>query len=493
MNKAILFFGLLVSAQFAQASSLSLRDVVKQAMQGSDYRAIESSRLSLDAPYLNSKAPLDIRVNLAATHSNNKSEAQSVFSPEEVVATGVSTGISTYFRTGTSLSLDLSHNWLDNKYSPAAARIGLQSITPQEATGRFSISQSLWKDGFGYGTRKALGAGALLAEAANLSYKSSKEDWYMQVISAYYSLWLAKTQYATAVENFTRRERLLKITKIKLVRGTVEEPDMLQLESAKIQSEIDLDEAKQRLQDTWRDITVTFKFDEAWQQKDPTLISIDLEPTVDHAAAICGSDNSVFIPPSRTLKIEEATIRADAASLSLQRSQNAMKPDLRLGFTYETNANDLDNKAVWNDVLSATHPAWTASLNVSIPLSRYAEKAQTSLAATELERAEALSEKTKRTLDVEWKNACQDLFRLKTATSKLTISLKGQLTRVSLDENRFKIGRLPVIPVIQTGDDATRTHFALQTTNVKYHLSAWRVLKLAGKLETSLDVLKETK
>ena len=414
---------------------------------------------------------MDDQLFLKTSRLINRNEAESVFRPNRLYATSFSGGAGTYFRTGTALTAELTHT---------ASDIAFQTIPGYnyfETKGVFTLSQNLWKDSFGSMTRTGLEIGSLLREAAWLGFEDSAEQWLLDLIDLYYRAWLAQVQAQAADQNVFRRERLHHITLIKAKRGTAEKPDILQTQSALTDAQVKQMEKDQSLQEIWRYLVTTLNFPNEWLSIDPKQIPMISGDFTQPAFEACKKT------PNETTTTKKLALQAQAAELNVQKSKNATAPDLKFNLALATNGIDTTSSPTWSEALRNDHPSWSVGLNLTVPLSGYIEKAEIHRSISDFEKTDALSNQAKSMLQADWLNACSALEQLARMKEKLQTVLKNQLTRVELEEERFKIGRVPTIAVIQAGDDATLAELNLHGTEMHLQLSAWKIQKLTGELD----------
>lgn len=457
------------------------------------FEAIESQLKRLDVPYLQSRTPLDYTLFVNGARIVDKTEPLIQFSPTTRLSTEISAGVATYFRTGTELSAEIEYSNTDLAFGAVA----VGADTPQtfyQTRGELNLKQNLWRDAFGYSTRLGLDAGEKLRQATLFQYKESVEEWALNLIQVYYQAWLAQNRAKAAQANVDRRERLLRITRIKQRRGTAESPDVLQATSAVAQSEVQLSSAKQSLEEIWRQLVIMLDLPATWMGVDPVQIPIAMDDSLEEALQFCDSREGAPRPPATSSSILKFEHQARAAGLQLKRAENALKPDVDLLFTFATNGVDnFSRSEALNETVSVDHPTWIVGLTTTFPLGKYGAKADRSAALAELERSEALLRGARDNLVTTWLNTCADVRRLRSSVDLLQNALKSEEQRLTQEERRFEIGRVPMINVIQAGDDATRVELELRQAETNSRLAAWRVLRLARSMKEYLDSLPKTK
>lgn len=455
--------------------------VLALAMRSSDsFRIIQSQRASLRVSEFQSLIPLESRITAGASLLRDEREPQSPFSPIKVHSNTVNLGYSSYFTTGTSVGLDLSHGSTD---------LGFSTFTPlsfYETKATLGLSQNLWQDAFGTATRLGSAAGKLFSEAAELGLQISVNDWVVELVQIYYGAWLAQAQLEAARASLQRRTRLLEITEIKARRGTAEEPDVLQIKSALLTSSVLRDQASQNLGERWRGLVVSLKLPAEWSSVDASLIPIALDSPVEEMLALCGPESTPHAGPDTSPLQKRAALSAEAAHLHLEKARSEAKPDLELRGTLSANGIDPAFGPSFSETSRAAHPAWSVGLQLAIPLGFYAEKTKIMAAAADEIRTEAQASQSSDLLKMNWINDCINLHRTQRAWDSHRKAFENQQRRVTLEESRFRIGRGTTIQVIQAGDDATTAQLDLNSAEVERRLAAWKIRRHADRIHLML-------
>jgi len=469
-------------------NKLSLDVVIQQALLASDhFKEIKANFIKLPSSVLMAKSPLDVQTYIQGIRSLNKNETASPFSPTNTSVTQYTLGASTYFSTGTALSAEITHGY--NLIGFATTN----DLDYFETSGTLSLTQNLWKDSFGYSTRLGVTAGTLQQKAAEFQLDNSIEDWMDSIIKVFYQSKLAQDQTRAARANVKRKQRLYKITTLKNKRGTAEKPDLIQVKSALTHSEIDATNTKQSLIEVWRYLVTSLKFPESWLDINPMLIPLELDSPTNKALNYCGDASNLRPTPKDTALTQMLKNQLATAELKLKQAQNIAKPETQLILSLNSNGMDSSRGETWGETFGLDHPNWSVGLKFSVPLFNYESEANIRNALSAHEQIQAKYSKEKSDLKVDWLNSCNNLFNKKRNTQKLKTSYLEQLERNSLEEKRFQLGRIPVLSVIQAGDDATQTEVALRKSEIELKLAAWKILKLSNLYKNYLTELKTKK
>ncbi len=483
---------------------VTLDYVLSESIKYSDgFRQVRSIKYNIDVPEMLSKASMDWNVYFKGNRTSAKEESLSLFNPSKTTVSDFSLGTNTLFETGTLVQLDLAQSYTKAEYETSssqtassssatsaasaamASSLGLKDKSYYQAKGTISLQQNLWQDFFGYSLRQGKKAGKLQSESLQAGYDDTVEDWVLGVVQTFYGAWLAKVQSGAAEENLKRRERLLNLVQIKLKRGTAEKPDLLQAESALNFFKTKELSAKQLLDDRWGGLVTSLKMGPEWFQVDPALVPIELDDPITSARGLCGNpgDFSKTIP-TKTNRVLKYDLALRSAELNYNVADDGLRPQLKLIGSLSSQALDEDKlTGPYSEVSKLDYPTWVVGLQLQMPLSRFAAKAKLREKHAELERSEALLFQERDLLKTNWINTCSLLFKLGESRVLLEKSVTQQKTRFELETERFKYGRIPLMTVIQAGDDVTQAELSLSQNEVEERIAAWRVRKLRSVIK----------
>jgi outer membrane protein TolC len=463
--------------------ALSLPFMVSRAFEVStSAQEIKSQAPLLAVPELSARAATDTTLKAQVARIQDEKEGTSPFNPTRTEAKSGTLGVETFFSSGTLLKAEYG-------LTQAETQLSLNNI-PQtdslyESQLNLSVAQNLLKDSFGKSTRAALRSGAIESRAATASLESAFEEWFLQISQSYYTAWLSQEQLLAADQSLVRRQKLLNITQIRARRGTAEEPELLQIRTAVTQAALSQEEAAQGLQEQWRFLVISLGLPSHWADIDARRIPLKFEAPFDQALQKCGGKTPA--PPSQVVA---AQLQSEAATLKQDRARNLALPELQLFASASYNGVDSEGGRATSQNFSLDHPAYNIGLRFSMPLGGRLEEAQVRSAIADQMRARARAAAAADQHVIQWANECANLKRLMNANIQLKASLASQLERVRLEENRFQVGRVPLINVIQAGDDSTQARVALSANEMSRAMSAWRILRSDGTLKTQLEQLK---
>jgi outer membrane protein TolC len=467
--------------------ALTVDLVVGQAVKSSDsYRGLRAMQDAADGPRLSSKAGLDTRLTAQLGWQDDRSRPQTLFQPNRTSGTNYSLGLNTAFSTGTDLSFELAYGYRNIQFNPVAGF----AIDPfYETRGTIGITQHLWKNFFGSSTRALVGAGEQSTDAQRAAYEQSRESWFLNITGIYYQAWLAQSQVMEAKKNLARQERLLRVVALKKQRGTAEEPDLLQVKSAKTRAEIQLQDDHSALWTLWRNLVTVLKLPTEWSEIDPVDIPMRLDSPL--AGALQACKERPEISETNNAVLAQARASARAASYSVASARDALSPSLDLSLGFAANGVDGNSSTTITDFTRFTYPRYSAALLFTLPFGFYVERAKLAEAVANEIRAEAAALQALDSAKMDWVNGCLDLNRLQRSNEWLRTTSADQRRRENLEEERFQVGRSSTLQVIQAGGDATQAAVALAANEIALRASAWNVLKLNGKIRDYLNQLEQ--
>lgn len=470
---------------------LTLPLILSYAIDRTDqYKILSTQKLSAQQVLLQSTAILDPELKLELTRLDDRSAKSSSFNAEKVENLSAKLELKQYFQTGTSIGAGYQFSNTSITYPQALQNSGFPLGETDYKEGIFSLSlrQNLWQDSFGYATRQSIAGALSLAKSIQLLTQDQIEDYLLSIKDKYYDSWLAQAYVFAKQDRVRWQQRLLNITKMQVRRGTAETPDLLQIESALLVSQEELNQAKQQLQDIWHQLIISMKLPSFLLQANPAEIPLAIEDTFKPASRLCSDNN-----PDEKLKtnpaFQSAMTKLSSAELQLNAKDNRLAPKTELFMSLSQNEIGNDNSSIWRDSLGGQHPSLLVGASLSFPLGNQAAQADFTAALKEKLSSQYQRDQTLDQLRVQWKNDCDNLKRLIQAEQSLNRSLKIQQKRNELEENRFRLGRITAYNVVQAGEDLTQAQLALRTTEAELRKAAWNILKSAGQMQQHLTTL----
>lgn len=462
--------------------TLSFEYVRDQAVRVSDsFREVWADARSISATELETKGLLDPRWAVEAGKVWDRTKPLIAFSPSAQFVSRGAVSLSGQSATGTQYGLAVEHQQVDIAFQ------SFPGISTKESRGKFSLSQSLWRDAFGQSLRATTESGRLMTAAQREVVRDRLEGWQEGLANLYYAAWFSQAQANASSAAFKRLERLLDASRVRLKRGTMEQPDYLQVESRLLIAEAQRAADLQSVEDRWRDLVTSLKLPDSLLGIDPLIVPLKLDTIVTPALGSCRADGVLAQAPESSTRVRAAEALKNAASARAQSAASQAKPDLRLEGSLTTNGVDPDFHSTWTSAAALNHPAWAVGIKLTAPLFFSAERAAETRALTESIRSDAQWESARNNHRVEWINACAELERLERTFGLYRRTSELSLKRAGLESERFRIGRGSTDLLILAEDDATRAELMLQSLEVQRRQAAWRVHRLTGKAWNDLE------
>lgn len=461
-------------------NKLTLDFVLAQAYRNSDSaQAILAGEEALDAARLQAMAPFTTELHSSAFYTKNDNDQASFFDPRS--AQTYSLGASHYFQTGTRLGID----FIEQRSTLSAANT---FALPNKSAAKFSISQNLWRDFFGYQGRRQMEAGEALTRSARLQQNKALQDWALSLVDLYHNAWLRQTQLAAARLTVERQRRLFSTTRLKLNRGTAERADFLQVESSYLLAQTEFEQTKQELQILWRSLVTNLKLPQSWLEIPAEYVPLDFSSLYAEGEKVCAS---LKIQPEESLEVLIAKEQMTAADALYDVAVDSSRPTLTLegGYTTSGSLGTFSDRS--KDALGGENPEWSVGLNFKVYLDNPLHRAERFRASVEKNRSRILLSQAQSNQQSDLLNDCAELKTLKESSQGLE-KISGFLSqRYILEEQRFQIGRTGTFNVIMAGDDFSRSEIQWQQSRVKLNKKVWDLLKYQQSVVTYLEKINK--
>jgi outer membrane protein TolC len=282
--------------------------------------------------------------------------------------TSYTLGLSKKFSSGTSAKIQSNIYKLEYYDSTpagrsAAAAFGLNNDQPVSGSVALSLTQSLWKDGFGRGTTLRHRREEMVRNLETAGALAQRQQYLAQAETAYWDLWYLQEEVRVRKSSIDRAKRFESWTSKRLGNGIGDRADMLQAKSLVTQrdlqlslSEDDLIAAQKKLLDfmeTANSSVATVTVTEGdWKS------SRDLKSMVASAGGseIMSFDSHVAYLQTRIKKnsVEEVT--------------ESVKPDLSLEAGYTTNGMGEDYSSGLSNSTRTDQSTTSIAIKFSMPL-----------------------------------------------------------------------------------------------------------------------------
>lgn len=428
--------------------SLDTESIVALSMLYSDnFKIIESEKFRILTYKYRPLALLDPRLNLTR---------QQLVLGEMLPVTESRASLSKYLLTGTEIE------------------VGASSYQSGEFTS-VSISQSLMGDIFGLRTRRAKKIGLLQSEAHLGFYQKSIEDWMLNLIRFYYKAASSQQKSKALKENLKSKERLVRITNIKLNRGTAEEGDVLKAKASFTSSKIQFNQIQQVLQEFWNELALNIKLEPEWLNVDPNIVPIKTDDMFEQSLKLCSSQNS----PETSLELKALENQSKAMSLDVKNKKLMFMPDFDLMFQYRQLP--FENKP----------EDWHIGFRISYPFPNNSAKAELYTALANEAKTNAQLASLQTNLTKNWLNICSKLSFLNESVKLKEETLENYKKIMALEEKRYSIGRSNILQLIQTAEEQLMASLDFIDSKEELKFTGWEVAKVYNTIQDYLNTLKD--
>jgi outer membrane protein TolC len=457
---------------------LSLDFVLTKAIESSDsFQQIIASVPAAKTAALRGAAAYDWTVTASAGYLKNENESDSPFNPLSVKSFNYEAGLSkTFAQSGTTTGLSLVQGNSSTTFAPGFAVPSNPNDSVQTQL-KLDVKQSLLKNAFGSSSRKEVLAAELDSKSQLSKVMQSAEDWTLSMVDLYYTAWLAKAQYESAMKVLARQQKLFTLIQIQSRRGTAVRADVIQVQNALNAAKNRVVETKQSLQETWSYLVINLKLPKHWLNIDAHLIPLALDTPVEPAQKLCMGKE----PLKKTVSIQSAEYGAQAAKLRLEAAKNSTLPELNFTLSANYNGVDADSKAsTMGEALSGEHPSYFVGLQFRMPLGFSNEKAKLYQETANQMMLSASANQAASEAEFNWVNECSRLRSLNQTLKENLEIAKTQEVRARLEQTRFENGRINLLQVNSSEQDAISSEFNAQNNQIQIRRAAWQVLRVTG-------------
>jgi len=443
---------------------------------------------------------LDPSIYATGAYVDDNKAQLNAFAFQSMKTGQVKLGAQKAFSSGTALKGELSYSDIETEAINAQAQVtGTPTVTSkfEEADLIFEIQQSLLNNSFGSATRSQLSASEAQAGSVVQQYRLDLGQWMVSTAEIYYNAWFAQRRVEASRHTLEIQKRLLKITKILKNRGVSHQADLLQVEGAVIAAENALREDVNQLNNVWRQLIIYLKLDPAFLKIDPSKIPIVQGDYYKQAKYLCKKSSEKNFLKTSLPRFKKLDLDYKAVKGQLDSSKNLTLPDLNLAFSIDTNGvkrvegGQTSDSDYWSDTLNMRNPKYTVALNFNMPIFNNIKKSDVITNFKNLKDVEYSLSKTRDDVRVQWANDCKDIERLEDNIKYMKIRVDKENKREQLEENRFKLGKVDVLNIIQASRDQVTALIALQSSQAALYKKIWVVKELHGDVEGYLAGLKK--
>ncbi len=348
-------------------------------------------------------------------------------------------GLAKRFFTGTSVQLNAQNFSFDNQGAPpmfGEYSTGLLGVT---------ISQSLWKDFFGAGTRTRIERQKSVAQLEITSADLQRRSLLIQAESVFWDYVAAQEDLNLKKSNLDRAKKVQRWTARRFENGISERADDLNAKALVSIREMELLLAENEYKN------VEIRFREALelgpQDKTPVALSNwkDTRPYIEELRS-----------KKNIMKIETylSLLEAKTKSLVADETVDSLRPDLSVFGTYNYTSYDVDRNEAWRQVGYPEYPQSVVGVNFIWTISNKSTSGLRSAAVIEAEAARIKAEKNKRDGLIAW-NEFLRVYDIRAGQVKILEQVADlQKRRSDAEADRFSKGRTVTAQVVQAETDS---------------------------------------
>ena len=436
-------------ALFVQdAQALSIDEYIGLAKEKNPL--LKSYQYSLEAADSRVKAAeLDLApvITGSFTSSNDKSRPSQIGTERE--AELFSFGIAKKFFTGTLVKLDAATGEFNNTGAPAGFA--------EYSTGQvgITISQSLWKDSFGHGTRMKISRLEKSAQVEKLGSELQSRVALYDVEANYWDYALAQEDYKLKKANLERAQKIDKWTANRVGNGISDRADLMNAKALMALREAQFIQAEEELKT--QEVKLRDNLQLADNEKTP-VINGDLGTARPYLI------NLIKMKNVEKIESRIASLEAEARGLVADETVDNLRPDLSVFGNYTTTSYDADHSQAVSDMTKNDYPKNSIGLNFTWVFETGAKSGTRDAARKDALAAQLRADKKRS----EGKSAWTDLVRkydvLKTSVSTLEKVASYQRERAKAEQDKLSKGRTVTANVVLAETDAAEAEINLLRT-----------------------------
>ncbi len=361
--------------------------------------------------------------------------------------TQYSLGLAKKFTTGTSLSLNAKTDQFLND--------GIPAPVDQFSTGGvgLSLSQSLWKDFFGKGTRLRQSREMAVNQFEKLRIDLQIRLTTSDAESVFWDYAFAQDDLKLKKSNLERAQRLEKWTSNRVSNGISDRGDLMNVKALAALREVQYLSAEDEI-----------KTQETKLREYMGLIDSQPTPEVNENATLFRDEvNQLFKSKKNIIKIDSylASLEAQTKQLVAEEIKDSQRPDLALVASYTTSAYNREYSQVTQNIGSTDRPKTYIGVNFNWAFDTESKSAFVSAAIKDALASQYIAERNL----VLGKNAWTDLIRKYEITKQNVMTLEKvaqfQRERAKAEQDKFNKGRTVTANVVTAETEAAEAEVNL--------------------------------
>ena len=461
-----------------EQQEINLNAVLQGAIANSiQFKKLQLELLTKDNHLVRVRGQLDakagVNISLASNNAQTPPSPSAVDGSEQM---RLQFNYQKMLHSGTLFMLDwsLEHQTID--FSQIPDRDNYQSQFS------FTIRQSLGRNGLGKSFQHQMQAAHYQEQAVEHRVEAAVDTWVLGIVELYYKAWLLQTRLHAAHKNLALQKRLYRVVKIKHGLGTAEKADLLQVRGSLATIKQKVLDIEKPLRDIWYQLVINLRLPASYLDIDISTLIIALEREYQSALSHCQEKRNLL--ESSQIKFLSSSFQALKHRHESQK--NNLRPDIFVAIGGANNG--IDSNLGKGITASFSKANITTSITAGIEMTLGNQTGLADLKDTLQQKylTELNIQQARENLRLDAIIACDQVERLITKEKNLKKILTNQKRRTALQEERFQLGQIDVINVIQAGNDLIDAEFQLKETMHDLAINVWKVRKITGKVKTYL-------
>lgn len=456
---------------------------------GAFTRSIESKKLQVqlrgkDLAQQKARGAFDAQLKSKATLlSNNADSGGSLFAIEDSNRQQLQVSYNRLFESGTTLVVGWQLERQKTSYSTT------QIPEVDNFTNKLSVSlrQSLWRDAFGKNIAIRLQQAKLQGALVEHRVKSAMEQMVMGLVDLYYKAWLLQAQLQAANQNLVLQQRLKRVMTIKHNLGTAETADLLQVNSSLLSARQQVADKERALRSIWYQLAIAVNLTTEQTDIDIKRLAIAIDYRHQEAVQTCRDLRVRDYQRLTSQQLQMYRVAGDNWQQQLVQHRQSLLPDVYVELSASNNG--VDEQLTQSIGNSLTEANFTVSVAVGLDMtigntSKIADLKET---AQKKYLNELQLQQTKDNLRLAALTACDDLRDLVAKEKNLRVILNRQQRRIVLQEERFRLGQIDVVTVVQASNEVINAEFQLRETMQRIAVGVWKVRSVNDQVLSHLQ------
>lgn len=386
-------YALLMSLAFAHvsASAMTLEQYLTEVQKrNKDFQAYTTSEEAAEDRREAGDLGLSPVLTMAGGYLSDEAQPQTIGS--KIVSRQYSLGVAKEFSSGTKASLTGNVQQTQIRDVPQ----GYEKFANYSASSLgLSLSQSLWKNFFGNGTRLRQERQAAAANYEKQGYSLQQRQILIDAEIAYWDYLYQQEELKSRMESLDRAKKIETWLKRRFADGINDKADFLNGQALTASRQLLLDSTRDQAISAEKNLRLYLEMDD--KEKTPSLES-DFKKPRDIRALVGGNAGRVV-----RLDAYLAALEAKTKELGAKEAKDQLRPDLVLSGSYNTNSNIQDSPAsALNKISNLDIPTAKVGLNFTYIFDTDAKVSQESLYRKEALAAQLKSERKMLESDVSW-------------------------------------------------------------------------------------------